>query len=112
MRYVLFLLGAVVALAQDARLEALRNLGKAFYENPTTQKEAAATLKQAYDLAPKSSRERLNYGLALLRAGRAQEAIVELLAVQKEKPELPHTWFTLGIEFLAAGRRQPIAGQR
>lgn len=111
MRYFLFLLVASMALAQDARLEALRNLGKAFYENPTTQKEAAATLKQAYDLAPKSSRERLNYGLALLRAGRAQEAVVELLAVQKEKPELPHTWFTLGIELKKQGETQKALDQ-
>lgn len=102
MNTVLFLL----LLTQEARLEGLRNLGKAFYENPTTQKEAVATLKQAYDLAPNSQRERLNYGLALLRAGQNKEAIAELLAVQKAQPALPHTWFTLGIEYKKQGETQ------
>lgn len=97
--------------AQDAKLEQLRNLGKAFYENPTTQKEAVATLKQALDLAPKSARERLNYGLALLRAASGPAAIVELLRVQKEQPTLPHTWFTLGIEYKKQGEAQKALEQ-
>ncbi len=92
-----------VGSAQEAKLEQLRNLGKAFYENPTTQAEAVTAFKQALDLAPKSSRERLNYGLALLRAARGPEAIIELLRVQKEQPALPHTWFTLGIEYKKQG---------
>jgi len=36
-----------------------RNLGKAFYENPTTQYQAVTELKAALDLAPDSARERL-----------------------------------------------------
>src|SRR5207302_4767156 len=46
-----------------------RNLGKAFYENPTTQYQAVQEFKAALDLAPDSVRERVNYGLALLKAG-------------------------------------------
>lgn len=112
MRLIVFLLTlSCVTLAQEARLEALRNLGKAFYENPTTQKEAAVTLKQALDLSPKSARERLNYGLALLRAGQAKEGITELLLVQKEKPELPHTWFTIAIEYKKQGETQKALEQ-
>ncbi|MFN9920545.1 MAG: tetratricopeptide repeat protein [Acidobacteriota bacterium] len=98
-------------LSQDARLDSLRNLGKAFYENPTTQKEAVTTLKQALDLAPTSPRERLNYGLALLRAGQSPAAITELLAVQKQRPDLPHTWFTLGIEYKKQGESEKALTQ-
>src|SRR5262249_51424284 len=61
-----------------------RNLGKAFYENPTTQQDAVAEFKAALDLAPNSARERLNYGLALLRAGKTPEGIVELEKAQKQ----------------------------
>ncbi len=111
MKFIPLLFLTATLFAQDAKLEALRNLGKAFYENPTTQKEAVVTLKQAYDLAPKSTRERLNYGLALLRAGQAQESITELLAVQKAQPKLPHTWFTLGIEYKKQGETQKALEQ-
>src|SRR5579862_4568369 len=45
-----------------------RNLGKAFYENPTTKQEAVQEFQQALALAPDSAREKLNYALALLRA--------------------------------------------
>ncbi len=103
MKIVMLLAVCGLCAAQDAKLEQLRNLGKAFYENPTTQKEAVTTLKQALDLAPKSARERLNYGLALLRAARGPEGIAELLRVQKEQPALPHTWFTLAIEYKKQG---------
>lgn len=76
-----------------------RNLGKAFYENPTTHAEAIAELKKALDLAPDSVPEKLNYSLALLRGGSAAEAILMLDQVQKRDPALPHTWFNLGIYF-------------
>ena len=81
----------------DPRLWQHRNLGKAFYENPTTHGEAVAELKEALALAPKSPRDRLNYGLALLRQGENEAGMAELLKVQKEDPKLPHTWFNLGI---------------
>jgi tetratricopeptide (TPR) repeat protein len=81
----------------DPSLWQHRNLGKAFYENPTTHGEAVAELKEALALAPKSPRDRLNYGLALLRQGENEAGMAELLKVQKEDPKLPHTWFNLGI---------------
>ena len=67
-------------------LEDARNLGKAFYENPTTSAEAVAQFKKALDLKPGSDRERLNYALSLLRAGRTEEAIAGLKLVQKRDP--------------------------
>ncbi len=89
-----FLLGATVD--QD-RLWHYRNLGKAFYENPTTQKEAVEQFRRALELDPQSARERVNYGLALLKAGETKEAVVELGKAQKQDPSIPHTWFNLGI---------------
>lgn len=74
-----------------------RNLGKAFYENPTTQYEAVEEFRKALELAPGSARERLNYGLALLRAGKTAEGVAELEKTQAQAPEIPHTWFNLGI---------------
>jgi Tfp pilus assembly protein PilF len=76
-----------------------RNLGKAFYENPTTQVQAVDEFKKALDLAPNSARERLNYGLALLRAAKSKEGIAELIKAQKQDPKIPHTWFNLGIVY-------------
>ena len=63
------------------------NLGKAFYENPTTQAEAVAEFKKALDLRPDSVREQLNYGLALLRAAKTKEGVDMLEKVQREDPE-------------------------
>lgn len=83
--------------ARAERLWHHRNLGKAFYENPTTQAEAVEQLRQALALAPDSPRERLNLGLALLRAGQTAEGVAELRKVQQQAPEIPHTWFNLGI---------------
>src|SRR4029079_13510534 len=76
-----------------------RNLGKAFYENPTTQQLAVDEFKQALDLAPNSARERVNYGLSLLRAAKTEEGAAELEKAQRQDPTLPHTWFNLGIVF-------------
>ncbi|HLJ47472.1 MAG TPA: tetratricopeptide repeat protein [Bryobacteraceae bacterium] len=80
-----------------------RNLGKAYYENPTTQQQAVDEFRKALALAPNSARERLNFGLALLRAGKTQEALTELEKVQKQDPKLPHTYFNLGITFRKQG---------
>ncbi len=74
-----------------------RNLGKAFYENPTTRQQAVVEFKAALDLQPDSARERVNYGLALLRAGRNDEGVATLQQAQKQDPAIPHTWFNLGI---------------
>jgi len=88
--------------AEDAKREQIqshRNLGKAFYENPTTQLNAVEEFRQALELAPDSARERVNYGLALLRAGKTEDGVKELEAAQRQDPSIPHTWFNLGIAF-------------
>src|SRR5713226_4626924 len=98
--YLLFclcLLGAQTSVQVQESLWQHRNLGKAFYENPTTQVQAVEEFRKALELAPGSSRERLNYGLALLRAGKTAEGVQELQKVQKQDPSIPHTWFNLGI---------------
>jgi tetratricopeptide (TPR) repeat protein len=104
------LLLAIVALcaaqtgsSPDDRLWHHRNLGKAYYETPTTLEKAVVEFRGALDLAPNSARERLNYGLALLRAGKTKEGIAELEKVQKQEPTLPHTWFNLGIVYRKQG---------
>src|SRR5947209_7494385 len=76
-----------------------RNLGKAYYESPLTQAKAVTEFKQALELVPDSARDRVNYGLALLRAGKAKDAIQELLKAQKEDASIPHTWFNLGMAY-------------
>ncbi len=63
----------------------LRNLGKAFYENPTTQQQAVEQFKKALELAPNSARERVNYGLALLRAAKTAEGVAELQKAQQQE---------------------------
>jgi hypothetical protein len=94
-----WILSAPLSRADEERLWRFRNLGKAFYENPTTQKEAVVELRKARDLAPGSARETVNYGLALLRAGEVPAGIAELEKAQKLDPKLPYTWFNLGIAF-------------
>ena len=105
----LLLTGAVPST--EERLEQTRNLGKAFYENPTTAAEAVAEFKKALALAPDSTREQLNYALALLHDGKADEAIPLLKAVQKREPALPHTWFNLGIFYRKGGDAEPAIEQ-
>lgn len=105
----LLLTGAAPSV--EERLEQSRNLGKAFYENPTTAAEAVAEFKKALDLAPNSSREQLNYALALLHAGKAEEAVTLLKAVQKSDPKLPHTWFNLGLYYRKSGDPEPAIRQ-
>lgn len=86
------------------RLAQYRNLGRAFYENPTTPSEAVGEFKAALDLASDSPRERLNYGLALLKAAKTAEGIAELLKVEAQAPSIPHSWFTLGIVYKRDGK--------
>ena len=57
-------------------LDQHRNLGKAYYENPTTQQQAVQEFQQALAIAPDSARDKLNYALALLKVqGHEEEAI-------------------------------------
>ncbi|HME05681.1 MAG TPA: FG-GAP-like repeat-containing protein, partial [Bryobacteraceae bacterium] len=104
-RLALFMFLSSILSAQgiEARLWHYRNLGKAFYENPTTQTQAVGEFKKALDLAPTSIREQVNYGLALLRAGDTAHGIAELRKVQKQDPKLPYTWFNLGIALKKEG---------
>ena len=112
--YLLFclcLLGAQTSVQVQESLWQHRNLGKAFYENPTTQMQAVDEFRKALQIAPTSVRERLNFGLALLRAGKTQEGIAELERVQKQDPSLPHTWFNLGITFRKSGEFERAISQ-
>jgi len=94
-----WLIHAQLNPAREAQLWEHRNLGKAFYENPTTQPQAVVEFHTALEMAPGSVRERVNYGLALLRAGEIERGIVELEKAQKQDPKLPHTWFNLGVAY-------------
>ncbi|MBI2820929.1 MAG: VCBS repeat-containing protein [Acidobacteria bacterium] len=96
---------------EEERIWQHRNLGKAFFENPTTQLQAVDEFSKALDLAPDSSRERLNYALALLRAGKMEEGMAELQKVQQQDPALPHTWFNLGIVYKKEAQYERAVGQ-
>ena len=108
---LVLLFGADASRVEQDRLGRYRNLGKAFYENPTTQAQAVDEFKKALDLAPKSPREIVNYGLALLRAGKTKEGVAELERAQKLDPKIPHTWFNLGIVFKKDGEYAPAVAQ-
>ncbi|HEV8039230.1 MAG TPA: hypothetical protein VGP62_10240, partial [Bryobacteraceae bacterium] len=82
--FCLCLVAAQTRVSVEERLWQHRNLGKAYYENQTTYVQAVAEFQKALLLAPNSVRERLNYGLALLRAGRTKEGVAELEKVQKQ----------------------------
>ncbi|MGA8026839.1 MAG: FG-GAP-like repeat-containing protein [Bryobacteraceae bacterium] len=90
-------------LSEQDRLWEHRNLGKAFYENPDTHAQAVDELRAALELQPNSVRERINYALALLRAGQTDAGVNELIRAQKQDPSIPHTWFNLGIAYKRAG---------
>jgi hypothetical protein len=79
-----------------------RNLGKAFFENPDTHVQAVTELKAALDMSG-VVRDRVNYGLGLLRAGQTDPAVAQLIQAQKDDPTIPHTWFNLGITYKHAG---------
>ena len=107
------ILGAGCSKPRDQNLlEQHRNLGKAFYENPTTQQEAVREFQQALEIAPDSARDKLNYALALLKVqGREAEAVKLLEEVQRQDPSLPHTWFNLGIYYKHQGDTQRAIAQ-
>ncbi len=94
-----------------AEVQQLRNLGKAFYENPGSAENAVETLKRALDLNPSSAREKINYGLALLRAGKGDEGLAQLVEAQQQDPSIPHTWFNLGIEYKKLGEAEKAIEQ-
>ena len=101
---LLLLNGADSARIKEDEIWRHRNLGKAFYENPTTKQQAVDEFQQALAIAPDSAREKLNYALALLRAGgHEQEAVKLLEEVERQDPSLPHPWFNLGIYYKHQG---------
>ncbi len=108
---ILGILSGAVPQTTEQRLAEARNLGKAFYENPTTGAEAVAQFKKALDLAPRSNREKLNYALALLKQGDADHALPLLQDVQKLDPSLPYTWFNLGIYYRKSGEAEKAIPQ-
>ena len=95
----------------DDAISVHRNLGKAFYENPTTHQQAVEEFQKALEMAPDSTRERINFGLALLRAGKTNEGVAELQKAQQQDPKIPHTWFNLGIAFKKDGEYERAVGQ-
>jgi len=97
--------------AENPVIERHRNLGKAFFENPTTHVEAIAEFKKALDLAPNSVREKLNYALALIHGNRVPEGIALLEQVQRLDPSLPHTWFNLGIYYKKSDQQEKAVAQ-
>jgi len=106
-----FLVLAFAQTPDPVRLAQYRNLGKAFYENPTTQKQAVEEFRLALALAPNSVREQVNYGLALLRAGETQRGSAELEKAQKTDPKVPHTWFNLGVALRKQGKQDQALPQ-
>src|ERR1035437_581985 len=102
---------AAFSAAPDQTIEHHRNLGTAFFENPTTPAEAITEFKKALDLAPNSTREKLNYPLALLHGNRAPEAIALLEQVQRLDPSLPHTWFNLGLYYRKSDQPEKALAQ-
>ena len=108
---ILAAVAATLCAQTSEQLLRLRTLGKAFYENPTTQTQAVEQFKRAWELNEKSPTDRLNYGLALLRAGNGKDGVAELEAVQKMDPRLPHTWFNLGIEYKKLGETDRAIAQ-
>ena len=67
--------------------------------------------KKAFDLNPDSARERINYGLALLRAAKTAEGIAELEKGQKQDATNRHTWFNLGIAYKKESRYEDAIKQ-
>ena len=86
-----------------AQLARHRNLGKAFFENPTTQEQSVAEFRKAAALPSSTVADRVSLGIALLAAGRTAEGIAELERAQKQSPAIPHTWFNLAIQYKKAG---------
>lgn len=105
------LTGLLISAVDDTAIERHRNLGKAFFENPTTHLEAIAEFKRALDLNPPSVREKLNYALALLHGNRVPEGVALLEQVQKLDPALPHTWFNLGIYYKKSDQPEKAIAQ-
>ena len=73
--------------ANDARLWRPRNLGKALYENPTTQKDAVEQFRQALALAPGDASVTYNLATALLSQRRDSEAAALFAEIYAKHPD-------------------------
>jgi Flp pilus assembly protein TadD len=76
--------------------------------------EGVQLLARAHALAPTDPETRLHYGIALLAAGRASDAVLHFrtclpLLPQDRAPNMPETHYTLGLAELAAGALKPAA---
>src|SRR5689334_6029597 len=96
--------GADPAALRNAAVWRHRILAKAYFEDPDLREKAIDELKQALDLDPESVRDRVNYGLALLRNFRTDEAVAQLERAKKQDPKIPHTWFNLGVAYRQLNR--------
>jgi Flp pilus assembly protein TadD len=96
---------------KEEEIQRHRNLGKALFENPISVAQAPEEFKNALELAPDSDRDRLNYGITLMKAGHVPEGMAELMKVQKTSPQLPHSWFNLGIEYIREGEAEKAIAQ-
>ncbi|MBN8733066.1 MAG: tetratricopeptide repeat protein [Acidobacteria bacterium] len=92
-------------------LARFRNLGKAFFENPTTQAQAVEQFRLAVAAAGATVEDRVNLGIALLAAGKTSEGVAELERAQKLDGKIPHTWFNLGIQYKKAGEYEKAQRQ-
>ena len=63
---------------KEEEIQSHRNLGKAFFENPVSVAQAPDEFKKALELDPKSDRDRLNYGITLIKGGHIPEGVAEL----------------------------------
>src|SRR5437763_1228565 len=80
-----WLLSAPLTRAEEERLWQYRNLGKAFYENPTTQKQAVEEFRKARELGPRLAAPHFQlYGL-YRQLERTADAARELAVFQELK---------------------------
>ena len=96
---------------KEEEIQRHRNLGKALFENPISVTQAPDEFRKALELDPASSRDRLNLGITLIKAGHIPEGVAELEKVQKSTPKLPHSWFNLGIVALRDGNSDRAIAQ-
>jgi len=84
----LLLLAAADTSPVSPTLAQHRNLGRAFYENPTTQAEAVWSSRRL-SIWREFRAGKAELRAALLRAGRVQEGVAQLKDVQRRDPKLP-----------------------
>ncbi len=81
------------------------------YQNQGKFEDAVALYKDAMASFPEKTWETLpemhfNYGLALAKLGKTDEAIAQMKLAAPSKANLPGTWLTLGALYQASGRLQ------